>query len=55
MGYLKIFCQDCHQKELKKCQRKVRRSTQKQSTDRPETEFKVACDVIESVNLAQLH
>jgi len=50
MEYLTNFYRDSYQKELKKWRRKVLI----QSADRPEVEFKVACDV-ESVNFRDFH
>jgi len=55
MGHLTNFYRDGHQKELKKLRREVKSSTKIQSADRPEIEFKVACDVILSVNFAQFY
>jgi len=50
MVYLTNFYLGSHQKELKKWRRIV-----KSSTDHPEIEFTVACDVIGSVNFAEFH
>jgi len=48
-----FFYRDSHQKELKNDEEKS--STQIQSVDRLEIEFKVACDVIESVAFGKIY
>jgi len=55
MAYLTNIYRDNHQKELKKCLKKVRSSLLIQSADCPEIELKVPCDVIESVEFGKIY
>ena len=57
MGYLTNFYRDSHQKELKKRRRKDKSSLNRyiQSADRPETECKVACNIIKSVKFGKIY
>jgi len=53
MGYLTNFYRDSHKKELEKWLRKLKK--QHLDTISLEIEFKIACDVTESVNLVEFH
>jgi len=50
-----MFIERAIRKSSKKWRRKVKSSTQIQSAERPDIEFKVACDVIESVEFGKIY
>jgi len=55
MGHFTIFYRESHQKKLRKRRRKVHGSTLIQSADLLEIEFKVTCDIIESVEFGKIY